>query len=464
MGGALPLALSQVQDLDGEPSRIDVRVAIPYHHHIDQKYKKTAPLATYSILTRSAEYPVRVFSVEVSGVRFYLVDAEIIHRSPGVYSPNTSEDGYKFTLFCLAVLRLLDFIRWKPDLLHVNDWHTSLAAYLNNLDSKKKIPFSILTLHNLPFMGAGTESSHEKFQIPPSPDPELPPWGRNHPLPMGLSVVDKIVPVSPRYAQEIQTPQFGCGLNEFLKKNRVKIQGILNGIDIDSWDPGSDPIISAKFDPVNLHERVKNKIDLQREFSLPTAMDIPLLILVSRMDLQKGIDIALQSLQDLGDKSWQAIILGSGDPLLEKACLELQKKYKNRVRAVLKFDSNLSHRMYAGGDILLMPSRYEPCGLSQLIAMRYGCIPVATSTGGLKNTIINSPRSSKTGYLVREANMELFTAGLANALLDFSNKPYWEKLQRNAMGMDFSWRKSALEYGRLYRSLLIANEDTHVHQ
>jgi starch synthase len=454
VAGALPLALSQIRASESERSRIEIRVAIPYHPQIDQNYKKSNPVATVSIQSKSAVFPVKVYSALSSGVTFYLVDTEIIHRSASVYNHDTSKDLLKYSLFSIASLHLLDLIKWKPDILHVNDWHTALAAYLNARSGKWKIPFSVLTLHNLPFMGAGTESSLDEFQISPSPDPDLPVWAREHPLPMGLSSVDWIVSVSPQYTREIQTPKFGCGLNGYLKKNRDKITGILNGIDTNLWNPSRDPVISYRYDSDSLQEKVRNKLSLQQELNLPVNEKVPLLILVSRIDIQKGIDIALQTLQALEDNAWQAIFLGSGDQQLEKLCLELEKKFHKRFRACLKFDSDLSHHMYAGGDILLMPSRYEPCGLSQMIAMRYGCIPVATSTGGLKNTIVSKPRKLKTGYLVRYPDVTNFTNGLVSALQDYPIKNRWEQIQNNAMQMDFSWNKSALEYERLYLSLI----------
>ncbi len=459
VAGALPLALHNIDNIDGDPIQLDVKVAIPFHPQIDQKYKNSFPVTIFTVHSVTTEFVVRVYSVDVSGVTFFLIDADIIHNSAKVYSQVTSEDGEKFTLFTIAALRLLDFVSWKPDILHVNDWHTALAAYINEMAGKKKIPSSILTLHNLPFMGAGTESSLDEFNIPPTTNPDLPLWGRNHPLPLGLASVDRIVPVSPQYALEIQTSKFGCGLNLFLKKNQDKITGILNGIDTGVWNPGTDPAIPVNFDLSNLGLRSQNKRALQLEFNLPVAKDIPLLILVSRMDIQKGIDIALQALQELGETPWQAILLGSGDPQLEKDSLKLEKKFKRKVRTILKFDSDLSHRLYAGGDILMMPSRYEPCGLSQLIAMRYGCIPLATATGGLKDTIVNSPRIFKTGYLIRQPKVDLFKAALVSAINDFSNQGFWQEIQRNAMLIDFSWDKSALEYANLFRKLVHNKRD-----
>jgi starch synthase len=454
VAGALPLALNHIYNTDSDPTLFDVRVAIPYHPQIDQKFKNTLPIATFSVHSFSRDHSIRVFSVDNCGVIFYLIDAEIIHSSQKVYSPVTSEDGEKLTLFNIAALRLLDFISWKPVILHVNDWHTALAAYLNDHAGKKKIPSSILTLHNLPFMGAGTESSLDNFNIPPIPNLDIPLWGRKHPLPLGLASVDRIVPVSPQYAREIQTSKFGCGLNTFLKNKKDKITGILNGIDTEVWNPATDPAISTKFDLSSLELKAQNKKALQLEFNLPQVEEVPLLILVSRMDIQKGIDIVIQALDELGSIPWQAILLGRGDPKLEKECLRLEKKFKKKVRSILKFDSNLSHRLYAGGDILLMPSRYEPCGLSQLIAMRYGCIPIATATGGLKDTIINSPRKNKTGYLIRQPKVDLFTVGLSAVMHDYSDRMLWQVMQRNAMRMDFSWDKSATEYARLYQELV----------
>lgn len=455
VAGALPQALKRLQKPNGSLLTLDIRVAIPYHFAIDQKYKEQSPVSSFSITRGNLQYPIKVFEKIIDGVPFYLFDSDLIGKTEKVYNLDASMDGDKFTLFSLAALRFPQLIHWKPDILHINDWHTAIAAHINRMDSRReKIPFSILTLHNLPFMGAGIESSLVKFRVPPSDDPDLPEWARILPLPMGLASVDRIIPVSPSYAREILKKDAGCNLHFFFRKNDAKITGILNGIDPETWNPQTDPNLAQNYGIDDLSGKAQNKRTLQAEFHFSKQDDIPLLIMVSRMDTQKGVDLIVDGLRMIAETPWQAILLGSGDPNLEEACLALAKIFPKRIRAILRFDSQLSHRLYAGGDILMMPSRYEPCGLSQMIAMRYGCIPVARSTGGLKDTISSHPLKEKTGYLFSHAKPADFSKALLTAISDFKNCSRWEKIQQNAMQKDYSWDQSAAEYARVYLEVI----------
>jgi len=459
VAGTLPQAIKRVRELNSKSVEMDIRVALPYHPMIDQKYKTTPPLLSFWVHSRLNRYEVHVYCVENVGVPFYLFDAEPIRNCQSVYSLNTLEDGKKFILFSKATLQFLNFIKWRPDILHVNDWHTAIASYLNrNCVSQNNIPFSILSLHNLPFMGAGTELALTQFEIPPSDDEDLPVWARTIPLPLGLASVDKIVAVSPNYAKEIQTRKVGCGLDTFFINRKESITGILNGIDTKIWDPNSDPYISRNFDREHIPLRAENKLKIQSDFGFVQSEEIPLLILISRMDFQKGVDIVLDGLNSISDLPWQAVFLGSGDPKLESDSNILGKAFPKKVRAVLRFDSKLSHELFAGADILLMPSRYEPCGLTQMIAMRYGCIPVARRTGGLADTIISKPLRNKTGYHFSKISVASFTGTLKKSLNDYSNHSKWRSIQKNAMSVDFSWEKSALEYSLLYDNLIFTKK------
>jgi starch synthase len=303
-------------------------------------------------------------------------------------------------------------------------------------------------------MGAGTDAALETFGIPPVQDNRLPEWGAFQPLPMGLATADLITTVSPTYAREILTPEFGCGLQNFLQARASDVSGILNGLDEQSWDPATDPALRVRFDSTSLEKRRSNKQALLHEFSLPPNMDLPLLILISRMDWQKGVDLAIDSLRMIAGLPWQAILLGNGDPTLEAAIRHLEAEFPYRVGAAIRFDAQLARCMYGGGDMLLMPSRYEPCGLAQMIGMRYGCIPVARATGGLRDTIIDqqSPDIS-TGFLFEEATPEALSAALRRALSAYSDREDWQARQQFGMRQDFSWERSARTYAQLYLQL-----------
>jgi len=272
---------------------------------------------------------------------------------------------------------------------------------------------------------------------------------------MGLAAADQVIAVSPTYAREIMTPEFGCDLQGFLQTRRSRVSGILNGIDTRSWDPATDPVLVRNFDSSSLDKRIKNKRALLQEFQLDQGDDIPLLIMISRMDRQKGVDIVIDGLRNISEEPWQAILLGTGDKRLEQDCKDLEIELAHKVRAAILFDTNLSRRMYAGADMLLMPSRYEPCVLSQMFAMRYGCLPVARATGGMVDTIID-PKSSDsgTGFLFSRIDPRSFANTLKRALQAYCQKDTWRIMQENAMAQDFSWARSAEQYVNLYTKLL----------
>ncbi len=294
-----------------------------------------------------------------------------------------------------------------------------------------------------------------EYGIPAYPFGLLPSWAQHLPLPLGLTTADGIIPVSPGYAQEIQTPEFGCGLERLLQSRAKYITGIVNGIDQTVWNPETDNWITNSFNIETLHEKINNKKILVEGTGMEFNPTIPLLVVVSRMDYQKGIDLVVSCLQDMLDYPWQAIILGSGDSVIEQKCQIFAQDHPNRMRLITGFHAELAHQLYAGGDIFLMPSRYEPCGISQMISMRYGTIPVARATGGLKDTILSTrPGKPGTGYLFDEATSSSFAQALRFALQDFTDPDLWREIQRNAMKMDFSWDASALKYIQQYANLV----------
>jgi starch synthase len=225
---------------------------------------------------------------------------------------------------------------------------------------------------------------------------------------------------------------------------------------MEAWDPATDAALPVNFGAETLEQRAGNKTALLKEFSLDTDPRLPLLILISRMDQQKGVDLAVEGLAQVLDQPWQVILLGTGDPRLEEACRDLEAAHLERVRAAIRFDTRLSRRMYAGADVLLMPSRYEPCGLAQMMAMRYGCLPLARSTGGLRDTIVDAddPRGNATGFLFEPASAQAFAETLRRALALHPDAARWKQLQLNGMRRDFSWENSALQYVEHYKALV----------
>jgi starch synthase len=460
VAGALPDAILRLSKKNPEPDQVDIRLALPYHFAIKQRGFEPAFLGEFGVLSQKGPVICQVYYYDKDGLPVYLLDGEPVDEKSPVYSPDPIHDGFKFVFFSLAALGLADFLDWRVDILQANDWHTATAIYAlktNDLNSPNlKNTRALHTLHNLPYMGFGVQQALLEYGLSPVKNTDLPEWANHTPLPLGLLHADRIVAVSPHYAQEILTPEFGCGLEKFLTKRQEKIQGILNGLDTDRWNPKTDPKIKQTFSTESLALRSINKLSLQDQFNLIQDQSIPLLTLISRMDPQKGIDIVLSGLKYCEELPWQAIILGTGDPVVEEMARSLEKQYPGRVRSVIAFDNDLAHQLYAGADIFLMPSRYEPCGLSQMIAMRYGCVPIARATGGLVDTIQHISRTidQGTGFLFDRPYASVFANTLKRALRFFADPQTWRIIQANGMSTDFSWEQSARQYNDVYSELL----------
>jgi starch synthase len=457
IAGSLPQALRALTP-DEHPkfSEIDARLVIPFHGAIQRQAYPLRNEVVCDIPLADGSLKAEVLSTKVNGVPVYLISGAPIPKDAPVYSGDKLADGNKFTFFSLASLEMAKAVKWQPDIIHANDWHTAIALYALKLqnDPFYKNTSSILSLHNLPFLGEGTSKVLDKYSLPPLEAPEMPVWARQMPLPLGLWSADNIVAVSPTYAQEILTPEFGSGLESFLKTRQDSISGILNGINIDRWNPNRDPALEANFTKETLEIRQDNKTTLLREFGFTPDPTIPLLAMITRLDNQKGVDLLPETLNLLSQSPWRVIILGTGLPDLEKTIQQLENTYPGRVRVAIRFDDQLSRRIYAGADMLLIPSRYEPCGLTQMIAMRYGCVPVARATGGLKDTIFdNIPDKPNTGFLFNQATSSDLANAIQRALSVFSDKESWRTIQRNGMMQDFSWERSAKQYAQLYFSL-----------
>ena len=459
VAGSLPRALRALSNSQAFNTELDVRLVMPFHPSIDITPYSLTRVGSLSIPQVEGTAEAEVFSLEVKGVPVYLIKSDLFPQGAPVYSINTQLDGKKYAFFSLAALELSRILGWQPDIVHANDWHTAPAVYVVNARRETDPVYSrihtVLTVHNLPFMGSGAQQGLAYFNIPPSRDERLPEWARYLPLPMGLATADRVVAVSRTYRREILTPEFGCDLQDFLNQRADTIAGILNGIDTELWDPGSDRWLARSFSLQTINWRAKNKKDLQAKFGLAEDPAVPLLTIISRMDRQKGIDVALEGLRKVLDRPWQLIILGSGNPTLEAAARSLEEDYPERARVAIRFDQALSHMLYGGADIILAPSRYEPCGLAPMIAMHYGCVPLARATGGMRDTILDSSKSTfGTGFLFERDDPVDFAHCLRRALSAYAQSDLWRRLQHTGMSTDFSWRQSALTYARLYQDLV----------
>ena len=444
--GSLPNALLELN------ANLDVRLIIPFHSAIHTDKFDLHREMVFTIPRAGVEVPVQVFRTDLNNLPVFFISGDPFTEASLVYDTDAAVDGEKYVFFSMAALELTRRLNWRPDIVHANDWHGCAALYA--IRRWQSDPFwhgvkTLLCVHNLGYMGAGSEASLSAYGLPPVNDPGLPWWGQQTPIPLGLWSSDEIVAVSPSYAEEIQTPEYGCGLENFLRTRHDSVTGIVNGIDTVLWDPSTDISLTKTFSIDHLAGRAENKKLLQTQLGLEVDPSIPLFAMVTRMDQQKGVDIALGALRQIQDLNWQAILLGSGNPEIEATARRLESDFPHRVCAVIRYDGKLARQIYGGADMLLMPSRYEPCGLAQMIAMRYGALPIARATGGLRDTIIEGV----TGFLFEDPSPTAMAKTLKSALKTYQQPETWKKYQLAGMKNDFSWKASAYQYADLYKSL-----------
>jgi starch synthase len=446
VAGSLPRAL---RALSNDEVTLDARLVLPSHPVVKADMR---PVGMFAMRRGDAEIQVELFETVLNGMPVYFINGDPIRANGSVYSADAKLDAEKYAFFSLAALELPRQINWQPDVIHANDWHTALSLYgslAKRWEEGTRHVASVVTVHNLPFMGPDVSSILESYGIKLA-QTDLPDWSRVMPMPLGLWASDAIVAVSPTYADELLQPEYGCGLNEFLQSRRETLHGIINGLDVASFNPAEDHALGVNFDSASLDKRSANKKLLLERLGLQHEPGTPLLAMVSRMDVQKGVDLALTALKSMKSLKWQAVILGTGDPKLEEAALALQALYPERIKVQTRYDAGLARQIYAGADMLLMPSRYEPCGLSQMIAMRYGCVPIVRAAGGLNDTV----EHGKTGFVFQKIHHMSLMAAIKSAFKVYAQPEKWHAMQQAGMSQDFSWENSAKKYLELYQSII----------
>ena len=401
------------------------RVYIPFHKNINRNSIEYHEVEEIQIPFQEGVQLAKVYLAKVGQMEVYLIDGDPISAVEGIYS-DPGADGYKFAFFCQAAIASSKSANWTPDILHAHDWHASPAIVWlkrnRDLDPFWNQTASLLTVHNLPCIGGGASEGLASYGINPFPDHRLPDWAYHIPLPMGLATADWINTVSPTYAQEIQTPAFGHGLEGLVTDRSDHVVGILNGIDHSHWDPETDGVIRENFSRKNLKPRTESRSALLQDLELEANPKTPLIAMITRLVFQKGADLAVQALSEIQDEAWQFVMLGTGDPDLEKMAEGFESANPGRVRSLIKFEPALARRIYAGADIMLIPSRYEPCGLTQMIAMRYGCVPIVAATGGLKDTVSDYREDPKgTGFVFVLEQGEGIKTALREAISTFQD-------------------------------------------
>ncbi len=372
-----------------------------------------------------------------------------------------SDNAERFAAYCRAVVEMaLDRagLDWQPDVCHCNDWQSGLVPALLSLEAKH--PATVFTVHNLAYTGGFDAKTFLDLKLPQvlwsSEGLEF--WGGFAFIKGGLAYADRITTVSPTYSREICTPAFGHGLDGLLRYRSAVLSGILNGIDHVAWNPETDPHLAAAYSAREPGGKALNKQALQREMGLPEQADTLLIGQIGRLADQKGMDLILGALPELLSRPLQLVVLGSGQPALEKALLTLASQHTERLAVRIGYDEALAHRIEAGSDAFLMPSRFEPCGLNQLYSLRYGAVPIVRRTGGLADTVIDAlPHTLKagvaTGVVFDEASTWAVRDAVDRTLVLYAQKRGWQRLIRAGMKQDFSWQSSAGQYLELYKTL-----------
>ncbi len=457
--GALPKALHALGH--------DVRLAMPRYKQIDpERFHLTTVLENIPVPMGSYQVKVSVCEGTIGdGIPVYMIDAPRYFERENIYG--YTDDGERFILFCRAALEAMRALHWSPDVVHCNDWHTGIVPNWMHTVYKDD-PFfahtaTVYTIHNLAYQGifgnrilevAGVAAQGFVYPQIPELANVVDIMGR------GIFFADAVTTVSERYAQEILTPEFGERLDHMLRTRRDRLFGILNGIDYQQLNPATDYYIQSHFDRYSLNTREKNKQILQEQAHLPIRPDVPLISMVSRLADQKGFDLIAQIIEPLLAQGIQFVVLGIGEQRYHELFQKLAARFPEQVAIFLTFNAEIAQRIYAGSDMFLMPSRFEPCGLNQLIAMRYGCVPIVRSVGGLADTVqeYDPKTGAGNGFTFAKYDAWELFAAIVRALEVYRFKDIWQTLQQRGMEADHSWHASAMRYVDVYRDALAFHE------
>ena len=464
--GALPKALAKLGH--------QVKVILPKYKVVDQaKFRVSKVQADFpqiQVGDQNKIISVESYILDQPRVEYLFVVNDEYYDRHELYKDRATGFDYqdndqRFILFAKGVLEILKTVGWQPDIIHANDWQSALIlAYLKTLyagDLFFKDTATVFSIHNLAYQGSFPEATFDKIGVsrdlfyPTSPFEY---WGNVNFMKAGISYADVINTVSETYAAEIQSvSEFGHGLEGVLRSRSADLYGIVNGIDYDIWSPEKDKLIPHGFGPADPSGKKKNKKRLLKSCKLPrSTKDVPLMGIISRLADQKGFDLLAQIANELLNLNLQMVILGTGDEKYHRLFAAMKTKYPHKISVNLRFDNALAHLIEAGCDMFLMPSRYEPCGLNQLISLKYGTVPVVRKTGGLADTIESyDPRTGEgTGFVFENYDATELLNTLKLALRVYEDKSAWSKLMKNGMEKDFSWDASAEKYVKLYRTAL----------
>lgn len=453
--GSLPKAL--------RAQGVDARVILPKYRNIPDEYKNNMRHIKYIYVDIGWRHQYcGIEEYILDGLPIYFIDNEYYFGRDMIYGYDDDEPE-RYVFFCKAILEILPHIGFKPDILHCHDWQTGMvpvllkASYWHN-DFYRGIR-TLFTIHNLKYQGIFSKELMKDLlglgeEYYTSDKLEF--YGGVSFMKGGLTYSDLINTVSPTYAQEIQTPFFGQKLDGLLRARHNELFGILNGIDYDAYNPSDDPLIYVEYDSENIEDKVKNKVKLQERLGLPMREDVPLIAIITRLVSQKGVDLIEAVLEEILSMDIQMVVLGDGEPHYEWLFRDGAYRHPQKLSANIYYDNELAHKIYAGADMYLMPSLFEPCGLAQLFSLRYGTIPIVRETGGLKDTIqsYNEFTGEGNGFSFTHYNAHDMLYTIRRAIDFYYKREIWKKLIKRAMSGDYSWDKSASRYIDLYRQNL----------
>ena len=453
--GSLPAALAASSDAD-------VRVVLPLYGAVSDEWRsKMKQEAVFYVRLAWREQYCGVFSLQHGGVTYYFIDNEYYFKRPSLYG--FFDDGERYAFFCMAVLEMMTRLDFFPDVLHAHDWQAALSVvYLNCLYRQRKgygDVRTVFTIHNIEYQGIYDFSIlGDVFALGENEHTLMEYDGCINLMKAAIQCADRVSTVSPRYAEEIRTPTYAHKLDACLNANAHKLCGILNGIDYHYYDPKNDPAIAAKFSVRSMAGKAACKKALQEETGLPVREDVPVLSIISRLASHKGLDIIARCIYEIVlHNDVQLVILGKGEARYESFFTDLERSFPDKVRALITYDRDLSKHIYAATDIFLMPSKSEPCGLSQMIASRYGAIPVVRETGGLFDSIKPYWEEKKTihgnGFTFANYSAEELKERTEAAIALWNDADKRKKLVSKIMKTDFSWAASAEKYLEMYQTL-----------
>ena len=455
-GGLGDVAGSLPKSLNAEGQ--DVRVILPLYGKIKEKYSEDLKfIDSFNVSLGWRNQYCGLFTMEQNGVTYYLLDNEFYFNRPNLYG--YGDDGERFAFYSKAILESLLHLDFEPDIIHANDWQSALVTlyinvYYRHIQKFQKIK-TVFTIHNIAYQGQyGYNMIADTLGLPQEWAHHAEYNGDTNFMKAAIENADKVTTVSPTYAQEILDPWFAHGLDPILREKQHKLWGILNGIDYESYNPKTDKIIVKNF---HADAFIKNKAVCKKELRSLFNLEedgSPIISMVTRLVGHKGVDIIVQAMQGLIDKGYQVVVLGTGESQYEEFFRDLAARYPGRVGVEIAFIPALSRKIYAGSDMFLMPSKSEPCGLSQMIALRYGTIPVVRETGGLKDSVKDSQDGVGNGFTFANYSADELYGACMRAYEGYQDTKGWRVLVKRAMQSDCSWKNSAKEYIRMYEDTM----------